>query len=149
MKGLGLFSFFFFFGAAVSICQSSTITAVTEEINVASVLFTLITTTAAWVSPYYGWIQASSIFLFTSFTTPFFFFYKKAPGTTLSEQQYLFLIHEQILWMHLNIMESFCTLHSHSLNIPSLRFAQHQINRAFVVNPKRCVNIWFSVTRRR
>lgn len=48
MKGLGLFFFFiFFFGAAVSICQSSTITAVTEEINVASVLFTLIATTAA------------------------------------------------------------------------------------------------------
>lgn len=44
MKGLGLF--FFFLGAAISICQSSTITAVTEEINVVSVLFTLIATTA-------------------------------------------------------------------------------------------------------
>lgn len=55
-----------FVGAAISICQSSTITAVTEEINVASVLFPLIATTGWWVSPYYGWIPASSIFLFTS-----------------------------------------------------------------------------------
>lgn len=105
-----------FVGAAISICQSSTITAVTEEINVASVLFSLIATTGWWVSPHYGWIQASSIFLFTSC------FFLKAPGTTLSELQYLFLIYEQIMWMHLNIAEPFCTFHSHSLNIFDTQF---------------------------
>lgn len=55
-----------FVRAAISICQSSTITAVTEEITAASVLFPLIATTGWWVRPYYGCIQASSIFLFTS-----------------------------------------------------------------------------------
>lgn len=140
MKGVGFF-FFLFLGAAISICQSSTITAVTEEINAVCVPFTLIATTAWWVSQYYGWIQASSIFLFTS---SLFLF--KASGKTLLEQQYLFLIFGQIMWMHLNIMESLGTLHSCFLNIPSLCFAEHLMHRVFVVNPIKCVNIWFNMT---
>lgn len=140
MKGLGLF-FFFFLGTAILICQSSTITAVTEEINAVCVPFILIATTAWWVSQYYGWIQASSIFLFTS---SLFLF--KGPDKTLLGQQYCFLIYEQIMWMHLNIMESLGTLHSCFLNIPSLCFAEHLIHPVFVVNPKCCVNIWFNVT---